>query len=219
MRLKGLKSSVISVLPKSFLIIIIVFLLMVGSAQVTQLFDQGHNFYSKWNPIQEIPANHSCLDSTLSPDQISLYNQSEPAPMGIVDYGIGPKGRPYQYNTTAFLGIVNVYNLNTYNSSFLFSSEMSFQLNVNLVFTNGNSSYTYWIQDAAIVYTSDNFVYFEDNIWNFSSPSASMLSSTVDGYGTISDYENTGVYVCKAGLLSSGNNVFLSYPYEIEADG
>jgi len=96
MRLKELKSSVISLLPKSFLIIIIVLLLMVGSAQVTQLFDQGHNFYSKWNPIQEIPANHSRLDSTLSPDQISLYNQSEPAPMGIVDYGIGPMGQPYQ---------------------------------------------------------------------------------------------------------------------------
>jgi len=214
--LKKMTSSTISALPKSFLIIIIILFLLAGSAQVTQLFDQGHNFYSKWNPIQEIPANHSRKDSTLSPDQISLYNQSEPAPMGIVDYGIGPKGRPYQYNTTAFLGIVNVYNLNTYNSSFLLSSEMSFQLNVNLVFTNGNSSYTYWIQDVAIVHTSDNFVYFVDNIWNFSSPSASMLSSTVDGYGTISDYGNTAFYVCKAGLLSSGNNVFLSYPYEIE---
>jgi len=79
MRLKELKSSVISLLPKSFLIIITVLLLMIGSARVTQLFDQGHNFYSKWNPIQEIPANHSSKDSTSSPDQISLYNRSEPA--------------------------------------------------------------------------------------------------------------------------------------------
>jgi len=133
MRLKGLKSSVISLLPKSFLIIIIVFLLIVGSVQITQLLSQDPHGNCKCNSIQQIPANHSRKDSTSSPDQISLYNRSEPAPMGIVDYGIGPTGRPYQYNATAFLGTVNVYNLNTYNSSFLFSSEMSFQLKINLL--------------------------------------------------------------------------------------
>jgi len=94
--LKKMTSSTMSALPKSFLIIIIILFLLAGSAQVTQLFSQEHSDYGTGYSIQEVPANNGRIDSTLMPDQISLYNQSEPAPMGIVDYGIGPMGQPYQ---------------------------------------------------------------------------------------------------------------------------
>jgi len=146
---------------------------------------------------------------------VNPYNfySSEPAPMGIADYGLGPNDQPYAYETTAFLGLINVNNLETYNASLNQSAYwMSFQLNVNLIFENGNTQYAYWIQDVAHVNTLDNYVQFIDNIWNDSSFSSSVYNGTISGNGT----SGTGFYYDWANQYLSGNDIYLSYPYNIQ---
>jgi len=151
--------------------------------------------------------------------QVNPYNfyYREPAPMGIADYGIGPNNQPYVYEAFGFLGVIKVNNLETYNASLNQSAySMGFQLNVNLVFTNGNKQYVYWIQDVAQVDTSDNYVQFIDNIWNSSSPGASMFDSTVLGNGTVGNSSGTGFYYDWANQYLPGNDISLSYPYNIQ---
>jgi len=148
----------------------------------------------------------------------SLYSK-EPAPMGIADYGIGPNNQPYAYETPEFLGVINVNKLETYNASLNQSAYwMTFQLNVNLIFENGNTQYVYWIQDVAFVNTLDNYVQFIDNIWNSSSPDANMLDSTVLGNGTVGNSSGTGFYYDWANQYLSGNDISLSYPYNIQLE-
>lgn len=170
--------------------------------------------------LPEIPTHKSIiLNQNHSNEEINpyLFYSQEPAPMGIADYGIGPNLQPYSYGTQAFLGIVKVNSLNTYNSSLNLSANwMSFQLNVNLLFENGNNEFTYWIQDVANLDTSNNYIQFIDNIWNDSSISSSMYSSTVLGNGTIGNSGGTGFYYCWANQYLPGNDVYLSYPYTIQ---
>ena len=145
----------------------------------------------------------------------------EPAPMGIADYGLGPDNTPYEYNTTSFLGIASIDSIETDSSSlnssyFGAAHEMSFQLNLNLVFNNSNSEYVYWVQDVADLNTSSHEIVFVDNIWNFSSPSAEMHFSTVLGNGTIANSSGTHFYYDWASSSLPGNYVVLQYPTNIE---
>ncbi len=146
----------------------------------------------------------------------NLYNK-EPAPMGIADFGIGPGNNPYFYTTDSFLSNAYVYNLSVYNSSINQSkSWVSFQLNVNLIFKNGNKLYVYWIQNVAELNTSNNLIDLVDNIWNFSSSSSSMSNATVVGEGTIGTASNISYYYSIANFSLPGNNISLAYPYHIE---
>ena len=146
----------------------------------------------------------------------SLYLK-EPAPMGITDYGIAQNGQPYDYKTTSFLGNITVNRLETYNSSLNQSANYAgFQLNVNIIFYNGNSFYVYWIQDVVQIDTADNYVMFVDNIWNMSSSGASMYNSTVLGNGTVGSSGGTGYYYDFANQYLPGNDMYLPYTYSIQ---
>jgi hypothetical protein len=146
----------------------------------------------------------------------SLYLK-EPAPMGITDYGIAQNGQPYDYKTTSFLGNITVNRLETYNSSLNQSANYAgFQLNVNIIFYNGNSFYVYWIQDVVQIDTADNYVMFIDNIWNMSSSGASMYNSTVLGNGTVGSSGGTGYYYDLANQYLPGNDMYLPYTYNIQ---
>ncbi len=125
--------------------------------------------------------------------------------MGIADYGISPIGA-YEYSTNRSLGKVTIVSLQTQNATG--DPWMSFQLNVNLAFTNDNRQYVYWVQDFAQVDTSSNQFYFVDNIWNSSSPSASMTASAISGGGKVAFYNGTGYYLDRANLFGFS----LSYP-------
>lgn len=149
----------------------------------------------------------------LQVNPFSSYS-TEPAPMGIADYGIGPNGSAYSYNTTSFLGGISINSLSTKNSSF--NHEMTFQFNVNLVFTNGGSTYVYWVQDVAFVNTSTNQLYFIDNVWNMSSSSASMHTSSISGNGSLGNSSGTLFYYDYANSILPGNCAFLSYPSTIQ---
>ncbi len=151
--------------------------------------------------------------SSVNPFQ--LYTK-EPAPVGVTDFGIGPNDKPYEYSTNSFLGNVYVNYLSTYNSSINQSQTwVSFQLNVNLVFIDGNVPYVYWIQNVAEVNTSNNYVGFVDNIWNFSSASSSMNNSSVSGSGTVTSAGNTDYYYSIANQTLRGNEINLTAPYRI----
>jgi hypothetical protein len=169
-------------------------------------------------PIGNVPAN-SVKGSAVNP--LSLYSR-EPAPMGIADYGIGPNGNPYEYNTTSFMGIVKIDSLSTYNSSLSYLNYtggphgMTFQLNINLQFFNGPSEYVYWVQDVADLNTSSNNIAFIDNVWNLSEPNANMHNSTVSGNGTVANSSGTHFYYDLASLSLPGNEVVLQYPTNIE---
>ena len=139
----------------------------------------------------------------------SLY-QKEPAPMGIADYGIGQNGVPYSYVTSSFQGSITVNSLQSITST-SHSPDMTFQLNVNMYFyVNQYTYYVYWIQDVAILNTSNGNLLFIDNIWNISSYGASMYNSTVLGNGTIGVSGSQYYYYDFANTNLPGDNVTIS---------
>ncbi|MEM0139088.1 MAG: thermopsin [Ferroplasma sp.] len=161
---------------------------------------------------QYVPANQV--------DPNSEYT-SEPAPMGIADYGIGAGNQPYEYNTTSFLGIINITSLQTYNSSLnsgYYGSEngMTFQLNLNMVFYDGSEKYVYWTQNVIDLNTSNNQICFIDNVWNISSYGANMHNSTISGNGTVANSSGECFYYSIANASSPGNLEKLHYPANIE---
>ena len=141
----------------------------------------------------------------------------EPAPMGIADYGVGPGNTPYDYSTTSFLGIAKISSLSTNSSG---NNFMTFQLNDVIVFGNGASSYSYWIQDVAFVGSTFNgstpYVQFIDNVWNLSSSTASMYATSISGNGTVSTSGGTGFYYDYANSNLPGNDMFTSFPITIQ---
>ena len=147
----------------------------------------------------------------------SLYS-AEPAPMGIADYGIGSGGIPYNYSTTSFLGHVDIKNLRTYNSSLNASAtEMTFQLNINFVFYDGSKEYVYWVQNVADFNTSSTpSIGFIDNVWNISAPSAGVYNSTLSGNGTVGNSSGTFFYYSFANQSLPGNDIYVSYPFNME---
>ena len=149
----------------------------------------------------------------------NLYS-GEPAPMGLADYGIdyqcnGLVEKPYYYNTTSFLGTVSINSIDVVNNT-TGSPWMTFQFNVNLVFCSGQNLYVYWMQDVAFLNTSDKEVYFIDNVWNISSPSGNMLTSSIEGNGTIGNSSGTHYYYDFANANLPGNCANLKYPSEMQ---
>jgi hypothetical protein len=143
---------------------------------------------------------------------ISAEYSTEPAPMGIADYGIGPNG-PYEYATNDSVGTITITSLSTNSTG---NTKMTVQLNVNLAFTTNDGQYAYWMQDAAQIDTSSRLVDFIDNVWNASAPSANMTASGIMGNGEVIASNNKSLYVYNAaGQSLEGNNISLTYPTTI----
>jgi hypothetical protein len=144
--------------------------------------------------------------------QVTPYREyfNEPAPMGIADYGIGYNGVPYNYTTSSFLGNVTINSISTYSPS-ANSTNVTFQLNLNMVFFYKSTYYDFWVQDVAFLNSSSKEITFIDNIWNLSAPSAAIYNSTVIGNGTVaSSGTNSGpskFYYDLANSSLPGNNV------------
>jgi hypothetical protein len=107
---------------------------------------------------------------------------SEPAPMGIGDFGVGAGGHPYTYSTSQFIGNFSWQSLNLKNGS---DHQFSDQLNVVLQFKQGGVTYAYWIQDVAFMDSSTGALQFENNIWNFTTVGFCLSSSAVNGNGSV----------------------------------
>lgn len=109
---------------------------------------------------------------------------NEPAPMGIADYGIGYNGVPYNYSTSSFLGNVTINSISMYSPA-VNSTNVTFQLNLNMVFFYKSVYYDFWVQDVAYLNSSSKEITFIDNIWNLSAPNAAVYNSTLTGNGTV----------------------------------
>jgi hypothetical protein len=92
---------------------------------------------------------------------------------------------------------------------------MSFQLNVNLVFSSSDRQYVYWIQNVAYLDTSSRVISYLNNVWNASVKSARMAPSGVRGNGTVYTTRGVSLYYCLADQSLPGNNVPLTYPATI----
>jgi len=138
------------------------------------------------------------------------YYSSEPAPMGIADFGVNPStSTGYTYNTTEFVGTINISSLTVLNASNTGSiDQMGFQLNVVLVVNGAGGTYEYWIQDVAFLNTTSNLIEFIDNVWNMSAGGAYTTGTDITGNG--SGYY--GWYFDIASSFLSGNDITLSYP-------
>jgi len=133
---------------------------------------------------RELPPVHlRVLDNPvpLKVNPTGIYS-SEPAPMGIGDFGVGANGDPYSYNTTEFLG-----NFSWQSLSFDGSAGTSFtdQLNVVLQFVQNGVTYAYWIQDVAFMDSASNDLEFENNIWNMTTSQSCLANSALQGNGTV----------------------------------
>lgn len=156
------------------------------------------------NPSNPIAVSPNILSTTLNGNH----------PMGMVAQGD-------VQNTSSYLGIINissVYVSNTTISSY--QNTASFQLNAIVEFNIGGQSYAYWVQNVAELNAKDRFVYFLDNIWNFSSSSYSMQSNSVTGNGAIVDaggaWSGDYIYYYEPSSNLPGNDIVLNYPTNIQ---
>ncbi len=134
--------------------------------------------------------------ATSSPEQVDPfdYYSTEPAPMGIADYGVtSAGGTGYTYFTPAVRGVVTLDSDVEVENSTLggLSPYFGIQLNAMLVFVASGVQYVYWSQDVVLYNTSsDQIAWFVDNVWNESASGSTMYNSTISGNGTV----NTGAH-------------------------
>jgi hypothetical protein len=134
-------------------------------------------------------------------------SSSTTEPMGISDNGVGASGSKYTYTSNSFQGTTTINSFTVDKGPSWDPNSATIQLNVVLAFLDSGQTYVYWIQDVALVNTSTHIFSFENNIWNFSSSSASMYSSTVAGNGSVL---SGGPY-----YYGAPNSYNLSYPSTI----
>ena len=153
---------------------------------------------------------------------VYLYYSKEPAPMGVADYGVNQTTNgssvvyiPFIRETTQWLGKVFVISLSAISSvkqpSYHYS--VSFQLNVVLNYEYDNKTYALWVQDVAMYNTKTHEIYFVDNIWNLTSPYASV--NGVVGNGKIYKYHQMTFYAYVASSSYPGSYVTLTLPTAI----
>lgn len=139
-------------------------------------------------------AERTALESTVRSDAapvnpFRLYS-TEPAPMGIADYGVNPSGASYRYNTSQVLGNVSFGSLLAWeNVSSHLLPVVAFQLNANLVVRNGSRTLDYWVQDVfGLSYmneTSDDVgaTQFLDSAYN--DTTGDFPAGSIRGHGTV----------------------------------
>lgn len=165
-----------------------------------------------------IPAHPRSSAQASSSNQVNVYGlySSEPAPMGITDYGIGSSGA-YQYSTSSFIGSASFSSLAVQNATGY--PWMGFQLNVNLQFASiSGAQYTYWVQNVAQIDTSQDSIFILDNVWNSSANSATMTSSGIQGRGVVANCNcsnNVSFYYAYASGSLLGNGIYFKLPMDL----
>ncbi len=157
-------------------------------------------------PPARLPMTGEPSPSTVDPN--AIYS-SEPAPMGIADFGVGTGGSGYTYTTTEFLGTFSWQRMNISKDG---DSSFTNQLNVVLQFVDEGVTYAYWIQDVAFLNSSTGFLWFENNIWNLSSRSMCLSNSAVQGNGTVYSYEGCEGYYAVTAYGHPGSYIYTGSP-------
>lgn len=152
-----------------------------------------------------------------SPSDVFIYKYyyREPAPMGIADYGIGPKGA-YEINTTQFLGEIDINSLRAISNLTPNNPCVAFQLNVVLNYQSQGDTYAIWVQDVAVYNTMNRSIFFVDNIWNFTKYLANVSGVIGNGetaYVKLYDRNVSFYYYCAFNY--PGSNVTLTLPAKL----
>ncbi|HTT25618.1 MAG TPA: thermopsin, partial [Thermoplasmata archaeon] len=142
---------------------------------------------------------------------------SEPAPMGIADFGVTPLGAPYSYTTDQWLGTVQIGALKVTSGGPGANGKLGFQLNVVLVLSTGSGNLSYWVQNVVSIDSKTETIGFVDNIWNFSSPSAGLSSPELAGNGTVYDSAGFNYYAVTDPSFTNGNGIQLTLPTTVQA--
>ena len=148
-------------------------------------------------------------------DPYAYYGFTGPAPYGITDFGVAANDSGYRYNTTSFLGNLDIGAMSASASvvykghTYVFPGD-TVQLNVILVLSNGTQSAEYWVQNVPFFGPPNDFIDLEDNVWNMSGGGA-LPANTIVGNGSI----NSGsVYIASA-VNQPGNNLSLGFPVNV----
>jgi Thermopsin/Periplasmic copper-binding protein (NosD) len=113
---------------------------------------------------------------------VSPTLMSVPAPMGLSDLGLGATGA-YAYNTSSFAATLDLSSFSAYSPGYPALAEAPdwTSIQLNTIATNVSvpalSTGTFWVQN--VVHFNGSSLQFEDNIWNFSSPTATFPSNTL----------------------------------------
>ena len=151
----------------------------------------------------------------ITPDSVNPtgYYSSEPAPMGIADFGVGHLGNSYTYETSEFLGNFTWTRVNIQGAQ---GTRFTDQLNVVLQFVQNGITYAYWIQDVAGLDSSNGLLSFENNIWNLSSSSGCLSSSGVSGNGTVYPYSGCQGYYAEGANSQPGAIEYMPSPGDFQ---
>lgn len=138
---------------------------------------------------------------------------SPPLGMGLASFGILNESgtvSAYQVRTPEIAGAANVSSVQvdtpdaqSYGAS---TSGFSLQLNAMLVVNDGaGGSEVYWVQDVPEFVTGGSTVSFADEVWNASSPTATLSNSTIT---SINADRGGYVYDTGASRFSSGRTLY-----------
>ena len=131
---------------------------------------------------------------------------SEPAPMGIVDYGVSSYGNVYNISTNSIQSSITLNNLLTNLSG---DYNASIQLNVNVMLKYQNRTQAYFAQNVIFIDTKNKHVNFIDNVWNDSGINASLDSRLIKGNGTVSPSIKNYTYYFYQAKNQNGDNITL----------
>ena len=195
---------------KSLLVILVLFLFVLPISFSGYSSNTSHSFANSRSNV--------VASSVKDPSQqvnVYLGYNSEPAPMGIADFGVSQNGA-YQYSTNSFLGTMKINSLSTQDPAQ--DSTMGFQLNINLVFQTGASQkYVYWVQDVAELNTATNYISFVDNVWNASAAGATLVNSGISGSGIVArETRRVSFYYDAPSPGIPGNDVTYTLPLTLQ---
>jgi hypothetical protein len=145
---------------------------------------------------------------------------SQPAPMGLADYGVNGTSISSPYTTQWVEGTATLTGMaqsltNLGAQCSVSASYWSLQLNAVMKFESSGSTFWYWVQDVAIFDVSGTgqvTITYADNIWNMSSPTLSMYSSSVIGGGGVVGSPPRNPYVDCATSGLDGNGYSFAAP-------
>ena len=140
---------------------------------------------------------------------INLYSckYSEPAAMGIVDYGVSSYGNVYNISTNSIESSITLNNLLTNLSG---DYNASIQLNVNVMLEYENQTQAYFAQNVIFIDTKTGQINFIDNVWNDSSINASLNNKLIEGNGTVSPSIKNYTYYFYQAVNQTGDNITLN---------
>lgn len=127
-------------------------------------------------------------------DPIAVVNSSTPLAVGVASYGlynISSGSGPYQVQTSEVIGYSRIDSMSAYNATPPANTSQNgatIQLNVVMNVTGDDGHlYSYWLQDALDLNTSNKTYFLGDNIWNLTSSFANVTNATISGNGNFTN--------------------------------